>query len=139
MTDWLVPDELSPATSGSLEPLYDAAAEARLEMPFCAECAAVLELEQMVCDLCGAGPAWRVVEPYGAVHSCTTVHRREPGLVNTTEPYQILDIELASGHRLVMTTLDPISDDYRIGDAVAIAFRHVGAVAVPAVAGTLPP
>jgi len=137
MTDWLIPDELAPSTSGSMGPLYEAAHEGRLAMPFCDECGLVLEVEQVTCDRCGGKPRWRDVEPAGHVHSCTAVHRREPGLVLAEEPYQVLDIELSTGHRLVMTTQVAPGHQYRIGERVTIGFRRVGGVALPAVASTL--
>jgi len=81
----------------------------------CAACGMPLELEQYVCDACGAsaeigtlGREWRDVPLAGTVHTATLVHRREPGLIVATGPYPVIDIELASGHRLVLTT-----DDHR--------------------------
>jgi uncharacterized protein len=136
-TDWLVPDELAPVTTGAMHQFYQAAGEGRLEMPFCGACSLALELEQMTCDRCGGEPCWQVVEPNGRVHACTTVHRRETGLVLATDPYQVVDVELSSGHRLVMTTQARTDHCFGIGEAVAIGFRHVGAVALPAIAGTL--
>jgi uncharacterized protein len=130
--DWLVVPELAPSTAGRLAPLYEAAADGRLVLPFCASCALPLELEQQVCDGCGAtGTAWRDVAPQGTVHSVTVVHRREAGLVLTDAPYAVADVELASGHRLLMAGRRP-ADPPRIDEAVTITFRHVGDVAVPA-------
>src|SRR5688572_4587753 len=100
-------------------------------MPFCGACDAVLELEQVVCDLCGGGVGWRTVEPRGTVHASTLVHRLEPGLLRATEPYPVLDVELASGHRLVMTTTTPAAAAPAIGTPVTVGFRTIGGVAVP--------
>ena len=97
---------------------------------------AALELEQTTCDSCGAQEVqWRVIEPRGIVHSATTVHRLEPGLVLTTEPYQIVDVEFASTHRLLMTTTEPTDDPLLIDTPVLVGFRTIGGVAVPAVSG----
>jgi len=132
-TDWLVVDDLAPSTGGTLAPLYAEAADGRLAMPFCTACAEPLELEQLACERCGAiGPVWRPVERAGVVHAVTTVHRREPSLLRVDEPYHILDVELCSGHRLIMTTEQPEPAAPRIGDPVRIGFRHVGGVAIPA-------
>jgi uncharacterized OB-fold protein len=133
MTDWLVVDELAPATGGALAPLYDAGAAGRLDMPFCGLCGRPLELEQQVCDACGADVSWRPVEPAGVVHAVTTVNRREPGLVRVEGPYHVVDVELQSGHRVVMTTQQPVANPPAIGDPVRIGFRTIGGVAVPAV------
>jgi len=134
----LVVDSLAPATAGALEPMYDAAAAGRLQMPFCASCRIALELEQLVCDRCGSGgPQWQEVEPRGTVHAVTTVHRHEPSLIRAREPYSILDVELESGHRIIMTTTAPVGG-YAVGDAVAVTFRTVGDVAIPAVSATPP-
>jgi uncharacterized OB-fold protein len=133
--DWLVADELAPATTGVLAPLYEAAAAGVLAMPFCGDCGLALEPEQDICDRCEAGSvAWRPVEPAGVVHAVTTVHRREPRLTRPSEqPYHVIDAELASGHRLVLTTDRPVAVPPAIGAPIRIGFRTVGGTALPAV------
>jgi len=134
--DWLLAPELAPsATDDPLSPLYAGAAAGALVLPFCPACDLPLELEQRVCDSCATtGPAWRQVEPRGTVHSVTVVHRLEPGLVRTTGPYPVADVELQSGHRLVLGPLLPTNVPPAIGDPVTVGFRRLGAVALPAFA-----
>jgi uncharacterized protein len=133
MTDWLVSDVLVPNTDGALEPLYEAALRGELAVPFCDSCGTPLELEQVRCDACGsAATTWRVVQPHGTVHSVTTVHRLEPGLIVATVPYHVVDVELASGHRVLMTTSIATDRSPAIGDPANITFRRVAGVAVPA-------
>jgi uncharacterized protein len=136
--DWLVNDSLRPITDGELAPFYEAAAQSTLAMPFCGTCESVaMELDQTACDMCAdQSIVWRHVELHGTVHTATTVHRLEPGLVLTTQPYHVVDVELASGHRLLMTTTTETADAPPIGSAVVIGFRSVGGVAVPAVVAT---
>ena len=137
MTDWLVHDSLAPNTAGALAPLYAAAARGELALPHCSGCGQPLELDQHRCDGCGSTSiAWRAVSPTGTVHSSTTVHRREPGLVLTTDPYHVIDVELLSGHRLIVTTDRPTAAAPVIGDPARIVFRSVGGVAVPSLAVT---
>src|SRR6202167_3321906 len=139
--DWLVAAGLAPdATDPVLAPACEAPAGGALALPFCAACATPLELEQYVCDACGAsaeigtaGRAWRDVPLAGTVHASTLVHRREPGLIVAPGPYPVIDVELTSGHRLVLTTADPSGQAPDIGAPVEIAFRTVGAVTLPAV------
>ena len=132
MADWLVDDSLAPHTDGTLAPMYAAATAGRLVMPHCGACGQPLELEQLRCDACGAdGLAWLTVDAYGTIHSVTTVHRREPGLIAATEPYVVVDVELASGHRLVMTTDRPTATSPQIGAPARIVFRDVAGVPVP--------
>lgn len=132
--DWLVAEALAPATSGHLDPLYRASSQGTLAMPFCASCDQALELEQSVCHRCGrGGPRWKPVEPAGTVHAVTTVHRSERPLIVSEDPYHVIDVELHSGHRVVMTTTHPLADAPRIGDHVGVGFRNIGGVAVPAV------
>jgi uncharacterized OB-fold protein len=102
--DWLVADELAPDPRGALAPLYEGAAVGQLVMPFCDHCSRPVELEQFVCDACGGRVEWRPVDPSGTVHAVTTVHRREPGLIRASDPYPVIDVELDSGHRVIMTT-----------------------------------
>ena len=139
--DWLVAADLAPDTADPvMAPVYEAAARGALALPFCAACSAPLELEQYVCDECGAnagvgtsGREWRDVPLAGTVHTATLVHRRERGLILATGPYPVIDVELASGHRLVLTTDAPSGQAPGIGTPVEIAFRTVGAVRLPAV------
>jgi uncharacterized OB-fold protein len=134
-SDWLVVDELAPSTSGVLAPLFAAASRGELALPFCSSCGEPMELEQIACDRCADGvPSWHPVEPAGTVHSVTTVHRLEPGLVRTAEPYPVVDVELESRHRVIMTTQHQVAAAPTIGAAVRIAFRSIDGVSVPAVA-----
>ncbi|MFG3022350.1 Zn-ribbon domain-containing OB-fold protein [Streptomyces sp. NPDC048254] len=137
-SDWLVADELAPAVTGTLAPLYEAAARDVLALPFCGGCGATLELGQDLCDRCASGSVvWRQVEPAGVVHAVTTVHRREPRLTRPSDrPYHVIDTELASGHRLVLTTEGPVDVPPAIADPVRIGFRTVGGTVLPAVAPT---
>ena len=132
MADWLVDDSLAPHTDGTLAPMYAAATAGQLALPHCRACGQPLELEQLRCDACGADDvAWLRVDPSGTIHSVTTVHRREPGLIVATGPYHVVDVELASGHRLVMTTDRPTATTPAIGDPARIVFRDVAGVPVP--------
>ena len=134
-TDWLVSASLAPNRDDvQLEPFYAAAARGVLVLPFCTQCGTPLEFEQRVCDRCDTGrPAWLPSRPTGVIHAATVVHRLEPGLIRSGAPYPVLDVELASGHRLLMTTTAPPDVVPVIGDAVTIGFRCVGGVAIPAV------
>jgi uncharacterized OB-fold protein len=139
MSDWLVSDSLAPTTAGPLAALYAAAATGELALPHCQACGLALELDQTRCDRCGTSEiGWHRVERIGVVHSVTTVHRREPDLIVADGPYHVVDVETASGHRIVMTTDRPAAVPPRIGDRGTIVFRHVGGVAVPALATTDP-
>jgi uncharacterized OB-fold protein len=133
--DWLLDSTLAPAAeSDPLAPLYAAARRAELVLPFCAACARPLEFDQEVCDHCGGMEcAWRAVDLRGTVHTATVMHRREPGLVHTTAPYPIVDVELDSGHRMVMTTVRPTDAAPAIGARVRIGFRRLGNVSIPAI------
>jgi uncharacterized OB-fold protein len=133
--DWLLDPVLAPdGHDEAMSPLYDAAARGELAMPFCAECELALELEQDVCDGCGArNRHWRRVDRCGVVHAATVMHRREPGLVRAESPYPIVDVELSSGHRLVMTTTAPCHTAPSIGTEVRVGFRRLGEAAIPAI------
>jgi uncharacterized protein len=133
--DWLLDSALAPtADDDVLAPLYRAASRDELVMPFCAACTLPLELDQEVCDSCGnTERAWRTVDLRGTVHAATLMHRCEPGLVRGVAPYPIVDVELTSGHRIVMTTVQPAGTAPPIGTAVRIGFRRLGDVAIPAI------
>jgi uncharacterized OB-fold protein len=133
-SDWLVVEQLAPSADDPLlGPMYAAAAAGDLVLPFCGSCDQALELGQSVCDGCRSEAAqWRVVDNHGTVHSATLVHRREQSLILADAPYPLLDVETSSGHRLIMTTVLPASTLPDIGAPVAIGFRVIGAVHVPA-------
>ncbi|WP_238963399.1 OB-fold domain-containing protein [Mycobacterium paraintracellulare] len=133
--DWLLDSALAPAADDDmLAPLYRAAARNELALPFCEACALPLELDQEVCDQCGnAEKDWRTVDLRGTVHAATLMHRGEAGLVHGLVPYPIVDVELTSGHRIVMTTVQPADTAPPIGTTVHIGFRHLGDVAIPAI------
>jgi uncharacterized protein len=133
--DWLVAPELAPDPADpDTAPLYAAAARGVLAMPFCVGCGIPLELEQSVCDACGAAERqWREVPRTGTVYAATLVHRRERELIVAAHPYPVIDVELTSGHRLVLTTTQACEHAHAIGAPVEIAFRTVGDVALPAV------
>jgi uncharacterized OB-fold protein len=133
--DWLLDGALAPAADdGTLAPLYRAATRNELALPFCVACALPLELDQQVCDNCADDKRdWRTVDPRGVVHAATLMHRREPGLVHAVAPYPIVDVELTSGHRMVMTTVQPTDTAPAIGTVVRIGFRRLGDVVLPAI------
>jgi uncharacterized OB-fold protein len=133
--DWLLDPVLAPAVAGDpIRPYYDAAARGELVLPFCGRCNLALELEQHVCDGCGGTePRWRARDLAGVVHAATVMHRREPGLVRAQAPYPIVDVELSSGHRIVMTTVTPCDVAPPIGAPVRIGFRRLGDVVLPAI------
>jgi uncharacterized protein len=133
--DWLLDSALAPAADDDmLAPLYRAAAHNELALPFCAVCALALELDQEVCDGCESPERdWRTVDPSGTVHAATLMHRREPGLVHSVAPYPIVDVELSSGHRMIMTTVRPAHTAPPTGTAVRVGFRRLGDVAIPAI------
>jgi uncharacterized OB-fold protein len=135
LEDWLLNSALAPEPEhDALRPLYQAATRGELALPFCAACAQPLELDQEVCDACGgAEHDWRTVDLRGTVHAATLMHRREPGLVRAQAPYPIVDVELESGHRILMTTAQPADAAPEIGAKVRIGFRRLGDVAIPAI------
>ncbi|MCW2591018.1 MAG: hypothetical protein JWQ86_3445 [Mycobacterium sp.] len=135
LEDWLLNSALAPEPEhDALRPLYQAATRGELALPFCAACAQPLELDQEVCDACGGTEHdWRTVDLRGTVHAATLMHRREPGLVRAQAPYPIVDVELESGHRILMTTAQPADAAPQIGAKVRIGFRRLGDVAIPAI------
>jgi uncharacterized OB-fold protein len=135
LEDWLLDSALAPTVEGDpLAPLYEAAKRNELVLPSCTACAQPLEFDQEVCDRCSSSERdWHTVDLRGVVHAATLMHRREPGLVHATKPYPIIDVELSSGHRMVMTTARPAASAPTIGTKVHIGFRRLGDVLIPAI------
>lgn len=135
LDDWLLDPSLAPsAENDPLVPLYEASSRNELALPFCSACAQPLEFDQEVCDRCsGSERDWRTVDLEGVVHAATLMHRREPGLVHAQSPYPIVDVELTSGHRMIMTTVRPADAPPAMGAHVLIGFRSLGGVRIPAI------
>ena len=87
--DWLVAPELAPDAGDPDWPRCTRRPPgARSPCRSAPRARTPLELEQYVCDACGAsaevgtaGREWRDVPLAGTVHTATLVHRREPGLI----------------------------------------------------------
>ena len=53
--------------------------------------------------------------------------------MHASAPYPIVDVELTSGHRLIVTTVQPSTATPAIGSIVRIGFRRLGDVSIPAI------
>lgn len=127
----LFDSDLEPAPAG-LEPLYAGTALGELRLPSCGSCGSPLDLVQVVCDRCGRlDVRWSAVALHGTVHAATTVMRPSRRFVIGNLPYHVVDVDLASGHRLTMAATHRGGATPAIGDAVAVQFARVGTTAVP--------
>lgn len=131
-TDWLMDPAARPSGEPPLEEFLEAAAAGSLSMPFCSLCDRPLDIDQVRCEGCCEGrPTWRQVDLTGRVLAAIEMHRFEKSLVRSTAPYQLVEVELVSGHRLIVSTDEPTSRKYQAGDAIDLGLVEVGGQNVP--------
>ncbi len=103
-------------------PFWSAAAEGRLDLPFCEECGKPHMFPRDRCPHCGgARLAWRAASGRGEVYSFSTVRRAPTPAFAPDAPYTVAIVTLAEGPHLMGRLAAP-HDSARIGMPVRIAF-----------------
>jgi uncharacterized protein len=136
-----VPDEVSA-------PYWRAAAEGRLVLARCARCRRFCHPPAVVCPNCGSTTpdfAFDEVAGNGSVRSWTVLHQASLAGFEDDVPFVLVDIELdldaeespeqpqPTSVRMIGRLLDGPDAELRLGDAVTLAFEHLGdGSAVPA-------
>ena len=108
---------VSPGTNVENQPYWDAAAQGRLMVKFCAACGQNHFYPRALCPHC-LSPAteWRVSGGAGTVYSFS-VMRRVP------QPYAIAYVTLDEGVTMMTNIVDCDFDALAIGQRVKVAFR----------------
>jgi uncharacterized protein len=131
--DRLLLDAAEPELDETTGPFYEAAARQELVLRFCTEHGHPLDLDQIRCELCGAPAGWRPAEPRGRVLAGVVMHRLERSMVAVDRPYAVFDVELTSGHRLYLASIDPTTPALAPGTEIEIGWVLVGSRAIPRV------
>jgi len=114
-------------TTAEARHFFAAAAEGRLELQRCADCATVWYYPRPACVACGSENfVWFAACGRGTLHSYSIVHRAPTPAFRDRVPYVVALIDLDEGPRM-MTNL--VGDDVleaSIGDAVEVLFEDRG-------------
>jgi hypothetical protein len=103
-------------------PFWAAAAEGRLDLPFCEDCGKPHMFPRDRCPHCGSARlARRAASGRGEVYSFSVVHRAPTPAFAAEAPYTIAIVKLAEGPHL-MGRLNAPPDAARIGMPVHIGF-----------------
>lgn len=96
---------------------WEAAAEGRLLLGSCDDCARAHWYPRIVCPLCGSDRVgWREASGRGTLHAFSAPARAEP-------PYVLAYVTLEEGPTLMTNIVDARPEDLRIGQAVSVRFR----------------
>lgn len=131
--DLLLLETAEPEVDDVTDPFYEAGMRQDLVLRFCTGQGHPLDLDQVRCELCGAQACWQPAEPRGRVRASVVMHRLERSVVAVDHPYAVFDVELASGHRLYLASVDPATPALPPGTEIEIGWVRVGSRAVPRV------
>lgn len=111
-------------TTGEAAPYWAGAAEGRLLVQHCPDCARVEFPPKTRCTQCGnAGLDWRESALSGRIDSFALVERAPNAAFREKVPYVIALVSLPEGGRIMMNVLGPGADQAKIGDEVRIVFE----------------
>jgi uncharacterized OB-fold protein len=123
------PDAMpTPAVSRETLPWWQAAAEHRLVVQTCADCALPRHPPGPVCPRCGACEhRWQELSGEGTVYSYTIVHQGFLPALADHVPYVVAVLELdgADGVRFISNLVDVAADAVRVGLRVAVVWEDM--------------
>lgn len=116
----------APDVAPEAKPFWDAAAEGRLVLPRCDDCAAVIWYPRALCPDCGStAVSWFEASGRGSVYSFT-VTRRGQGAYADAAPYVLAYVELEEGPRVMTNVVGADPETLRVGQAVTATFADTG-------------
>lgn len=115
-----IPDDFSA-------PFFDGAREGRLMLQHCASCQAWSFPVRERCPHCfAAGLGWRQASGRGSLYTFTIMHQiMNPGFASAV-PFNVAQIDLDEGVRMVSNVVGTGNEDLRIGMRLEAVFEDVG-------------
>jgi hypothetical protein len=115
-----VPDEISA-------PFFDGAREGRLMLQHCTACDGWSFPVRERCPHCfAAKPEWRAASGKGTLYTFAIMHQvMNPGFAKDV-PYNVSQIDLAEGVRMVANVVGVPNDALRVGMELEVFFDDVG-------------
>jgi hypothetical protein len=108
----------APQVNAEVKPFFDAAAEGRLLVKFCADCAQYHHYPRAVCPFCFSGRTeWREAKGTGTIYTYSVLRR------GVAVPYCIAYVTLDEGVSMLTNIVDCDLDSVRIGQRVKVVFE----------------
>lgn len=117
----------APQVNPEVKPFFDAAAEGRLLLKFCAACSQSHHYPRAHCPFCFSGRTeWREAKGTGTIYTYSILRRGVP------VPYCIAYVTLDEGVSMLTNIVDCDLDAVRIGQRVKVVFKPTeGGAPVP--------
>ena len=113
-----------PRITPDNEPFYQAIAESRFVLPYCADCGRAHLPPGPVCPFCFSDRVeWRLASGRGRISTWTLVHKAWFPAFADEIPYNVVQVELDEGPRLTANVIVP-KEKLEIGMPVVIVFGH---------------
>ena len=121
-----------PVADEASQPFFDAAAQGKLLLRFCAKCQRYLTYSAEFCDNClGSGLEWKASAGKGTIYSFVVMHQvLHPGFAGEV-PYNVIVVETDEGPRLQSNLIGYADADIKVGMRVEVACAPAGDVTVP--------
>jgi uncharacterized OB-fold protein len=115
-----IPDDISA-------PFFNGARDGKLMLQHCTACDRWSFPVRERCPHCfAAKPEWRAASGRGTLYTFTIMHQvMNPGFVSAV-PYNVAQVDLAEGVRMVSNVIGIDNDQLRIGMALEVVFEDVG-------------
>ncbi len=123
----------APNPAGLFAPLWEAATEERLVLPWCAACARHHWPVRARCPHCRGPVGWREASGRGRIAAFSIVRRAINADLASEAPYAIAFVELDAGVRMLANIVDADPADLRPGMRVRCRFEGTldGGLRVP--------
>ena len=126
MTRWFPNGMPQPMADHASLPWWQAAAEHRLVVQRCSDCAQLRLPPAPVCPRCRSDAAgWLQVSGRGTVYSYTFVHRAVAAGQELPFVIAVIELDGAEGLRMISNLVDTPADEIQIGLAVEVAWEDM--------------
>lgn len=121
-----------PRISPDTKMFWDGCTEHRLLLPTCTECDKPHLPPGPVCPFCFSDALeWRPSQGLGRISTFTVVHKAWFPSFAADIPYNVVQVELDEGPRLVSSVLDVPPGGLSIGDRVKVTYRERDGMTLP--------
>lgn len=122
-----VPAKPAPIPDAISAPFFDGARQGRLMLQHCTDCGRWSFPVRERCPHCFAAKLeWRQASGKGTLYTFTVMHQvMNPGFAGSV-PYNIAQVDLAEGVRMISNVVGIGNDSLRVGMALEAVFDGVG-------------
>jgi uncharacterized OB-fold protein len=118
-----------PAITTEAKPFWDAAAQNKLVMQHCNDCAAWVWTPRPLCNECGSeGITWTPMSGKGKIYSFTVIRqvvgRAASQAFQPDIPYVIAWVDLDEGPRMITNVVNCPVEDVKLGMKVTVVFEQ---------------